>query len=265
MDDAMLTALVQRFDVMNRRGDLADTWRQIKLAGDDLKSILNLHASQAIGTSDFAFDNSHTRVALEFDAPLNRKQQRNAFRESLIDYQAGLRNLMQLEDDIKLSVRDSLRQLQLSREQYRIAVASAALAYERVQTTGLQLQLQIKGIAARDFLEAQQAYTTSLNAVAAQHIGYILERVDLFLEMELLDVDANGFWPELYNESHPPTPYYQLPPHAQPAYGELPGNVRYSDDIKRMLTVPTGTSTIYMTPQAASSEESESAEPQDAE
>ncbi len=36
-DEAVLTALVQRLDLMNRRGDLADAWRQIKLAGDDLQ------------------------------------------------------------------------------------------------------------------------------------------------------------------------------------------------------------------------------------
>jgi hypothetical protein len=35
---------------------------------------------------------------------------------------------MQLEDTIKLEVRDDLRDLQLDREQYSIAIASAALA-----------------------------------------------------------------------------------------------------------------------------------------
>ena len=34
-DEALLTGLVQRLDLMNQRGDLADAWRQIKLAGDD--------------------------------------------------------------------------------------------------------------------------------------------------------------------------------------------------------------------------------------
>ena len=83
---------------------------------------------------------------------------------------------MESEDLVKLSVRDQLRNLQLSREQYQIAVASAALAYERVVSTRLELQLG-RDVTARDFLEAQQAYTASLNAVAVEHIGYITDRI----------------------------------------------------------------------------------------
>jgi len=252
MDDAMLTALVQRFDLMNRRGELADFWRQIKLAGDDLKSVLNLNASQLIRTRsgfnrpfDFTFDDSQTRLALTLDTPFNRRAQRNLFRQSLIDYQAALRSLMELEDEIKLSIRDDLRQLQLDREQYQIAVASAALAYERVVSTRLQLRLGIEDVAARDFLEAQQAYTASLSAVARQHIGYIVNRIDLFVDLESLQVDERGFWNELYREHHQPAVQYQLPGYARPAYGRLPCNVCYSAKVRRMHCVPTGHTEVY--------------------
>ena len=97
VDDAMITALVLRFDLMNQRGVLADDWRRIKLAADDLRSILNLNASQRIGTDsstnspfNFTLDDSQTSVGLTFDAPLNRLAQRNAYRFSLINYHPGL-------------------------------------------------------------------------------------------------------------------------------------------------------------------------------
>jgi outer membrane protein TolC len=246
MDDAMLTALVQRFDLMNQRGALADTWRQIKLTGDDLRSVLNLNASQAIRTRsdvnrpfDFTFDDSQTRLSLQFDTPLNRKSQRNSFRTSLVNYNVALRNLMELEDQIKLNVRDDLRQLQLDREQYQIAVASAALAHERVVSTRLQLRLGINNVSARDFLEAQQAYTASLSSVASQHIGYLRDRIQLFIDLELLEVDDNGFWPDLYDEQHQPEPDARWPSYVCP-YGELPGGVLYSGKVKRMLSIPAG-------------------------
>ncbi|NQU23201.1 MAG: TolC family protein [Candidatus Nealsonbacteria bacterium] len=250
MDDAMLTALSRRFDVMNQRGELADTWRAIKLAGDDLKSVLNLNASQSIRTRknrplDFTFDESQTRLSLALDTPLNRKAQRNAFRSSLIDYQAGLRNLMQLEDDVKLSIRGDLRSLQLGREQYQIAVTSAALANDRVISTRLQLQLGAEGVQARDFVDAQRAYTQSLLAVARQHVDYVLDRIQFFMDLELLEVDRGGFWPGLYDEQHQPAATLGLPSHAQPAYGELPRGLWYSHKIKRMLKVPTGCAVIY--------------------
>ena len=246
MDEAMLTALVQRFDLMNVRGALADTWRRIKLSGDDLRSVLNLNATQIVRTRsdvnrpfDFSWDESETRLGISIDTPLNRKAQRNAFRQSLINYQVGLRNLMAAEDAIKFSVRDDLRNLQLGREQYDIAVAGAALSYERVVSTRLQLALEQQNVTARDVLESQQAYTASLSAVAGEHIDYILDRIDLFLDLELLEVDEAGFWPQLYDESFHPAGNFVAPPGGE-AYGELPARVWYSDCIRRMERVPVG-------------------------
>ena len=48
-DEALATALNLRLDLMNERGALADSWRLIKLAADELKSILKLQASQQLG------------------------------------------------------------------------------------------------------------------------------------------------------------------------------------------------------------------------
>ncbi len=255
MDDAMLTALVQRFDLMNERGALADQWRQIKLAGDDLRSILNLNAGFRIGTDansnapfNFTFDESTATLGLEFDAPLNRRTQAKDYRLSLINYNAALRNLMAMEDDIKVSVRGDLRDLQLDREQYNIAVASAALAKERVVSTRLQLRLGIENVAARDVLESQQAYTASLSSVARQHIRYVLDRIQLFVDLELLEVDDQGFWPELYNEDYAPLANWQFPVTAGYAYGSLPSCVWYSECMRRMDCVPFGQAEIGTCP-----------------
>lgn len=252
VDEAMLTALTLRYDLMNQRETLADTWREIKFRGDDLKSILNLHASQQLQTRsglnrpfDFAFDDSQTRLGLSFDAPLNRRQQRNSFRKSLIDYNQGLRTLIAKEDQIKFDVRDSLRKLSLDQEQYRIAVASAALAYERRISTRLQLRLGLQGIRVQDVLDAQQAYTDSLSQLASSHVQYILDRIGLFVDLELLQVDEQGFWTQLFDEDYQPAPNLQLPDYALPAYGRLPRGTCPSHKIKRMLLVPPGQTMIF--------------------
>ena len=252
MDDAMLTALVLRFDLMNERGFLADDWRQIKLAADDLKSVLNLQATQTIETRrdvnrvfDFTFDESQTRLAATLDLPLNRRAQRNTFRQTLIDYQAALRRLMALEDNLKLGVRNDLRALSLDKQQYQIDIASAALAYERVTSTRLEFRLGVGNVAARDFLEAQNDYASALSNVASRHISYIVDRMGLFRDLELLTVDEDGFWSDLYNEDQQPEPYYQLAPHFGPTYGELPPGLKYSRLMRRMEHVPDGTSMIH--------------------
>lgn len=254
-DDAMMTALVLRLDLMNERGALADDWRQIKLAADDLKSVLNLRATQTVrspGSSpfDFTFDESLTQLNATLDLPLNRRAQRNAFRQNLINYQAALRRLMLLEDNIKLAVRNDLRALALDQEQYQVDVASAGLAFERVVSTQLEQRLGIGGVTARDFLEAQDAYISALSSVASRHINYIVDRMQLFLDTEVLTVNEQGLWDGLYDESLQPTPYYQLPPHAFPFYGELPQGLHYSRDVRRMEEVPPGTSMFHRAPTA---------------
>jgi hypothetical protein len=247
VDRAMMTALNQRLDLKNRRGELADAWREIKYAGDDLRSILNVNASQSIRTRsgsnnpvDFTFDDSTTRVGLSFDSPLNRRLERNVFRNSLINYNAALRRVIASEDTIKLAIRQGLRQLQLDQEQYRIAVASSALAFERVVSTRLQLQVGTQNVTARDFLEAQQAYTESLSSLARQHIAYIVDRIDLFVDLEQLQVDPLLQWADLQDESSPFIPQLDFAAGNPFPYGRLPREPWFSDCIRRMENVPAG-------------------------
>jgi outer membrane protein TolC len=242
VDDAMLTALVQRLDLMNERSFLADDWRVIKLAADDLKSVLNLNANQSFRTKansdkffEFAFDDSRTQLNLSVDLPLNRQAQRNSYRQSLINYQAGLRSLTQVEDDIKFDIRNGLRTLELDKVQYEISVASAALASERVFSTRLELALGLGTVSARDFLEAQQAYTDALSGVANLRIGFIVNRAQFALDLELMMLDDKGFWPEIFDDQYQPRPNYEFPPDAGPTYGDIPEFLKVSRRIKRML------------------------------
>ena len=240
MDDASLAALAARLDLMNSRGDLADEWRGIKLAGDDLKSILNLQARQRLRTendsnkvSDFDFDESRAELSVTLDTPLNRRAQRNRFREQLLNYQLSRRAVMSLEDSIKQDIRSDLRTLTLAEEQHLLGIASAALAYERVISTELQLRLGVANVRARDFLEAQTAYANSLSTVASRHIGHILSRIRLFVDLEQLQVDDIGNWPALHDESTPPNT--AVPTDSTYEYGDLPPNVEYSEELLERL------------------------------
>ncbi len=250
-DEALLTGLVQRLDLMNQRGELADAWRQIKLAGDDLRSIVDLQATHVLRTKsngndpfDFSFDDSETRLSVALDTPLNRRLQRNNFRLALINYNVGLRNLMAAEDSIKLDVREDLRQLALDRNQYTIAVASASLAYERVISTRLRLQFAAQNVAARDFLEAQQAYTNALLAIARQHVNYITDRTELFFDLEAFDVDRCGYWSGV-KEDEGPLMNTDFPSNNPRPYDWLPPRVWYSPTIRQMEQIGPGEAIVY--------------------
>ena len=249
MDDAMMAGLVQRFDLMNERGFLADDWRQIKYAADELRSVLNLQATHSLRTRDgennpfeITLQDSTTTAALSFDLPFNRRAQRNSFRNSIFNYQAALRRVMQLEDNIKLSVRRDVRSLKLNRQQYENDVAGAALASQRV--TGTQLEVRGGFATSRDFLESQTAYVQAISNVASRHINYIVGRLQLFLDLEALTVGDDGFWDKLYDESYQPEMAGQLPNY-EPAYGRLHPKLRYSKKIRCMECVPRGSAMIH--------------------
>ncbi len=239
MDDAMLTALFLRLDLLNERGRVADAWRDIKYAADELRSFLNLTGTQTIGTKPdrplgFTFDNSNTQLRLSLDLPLNRRQQRNQYRNALIDYHAAVRRLMEQEDNVKLSVRRQLRNLALAQALYEISVASAALAAERVVNTRMQLALGLPGVQARDFLEAQDAYRRALSSVADNRIGYITGRMQFFLDLELIELDERGMWPYLKEMRHQPPSVLDWRDEAIPVYGKLPEFLWLSDELRQM-------------------------------
>ena len=243
MDDAMATALVQRLDLMNQRGRLADDWRAIKLTADDLKSVLNLNVSQSIRTSDdkaldFSLDNSQTRVGLSFDLPLNRIEQRNSFRRAMIGYQNARRNLMALEDSIKFDVRNSLRTLAETRLQYPISVTRAALAAEQVTSIRLQLALGVTGVRGTDLLDALQDSREALIAVANSRIGYIVDDALFAIDLELMELDQSGYWPHINDPDFQPVRNLVYPKHAGPTYGAIPPYLRVSEQMKQISRQP---------------------------
>ena len=72
----------------------------------------------------------------------------------------------------------------------------------------------------RDLLEAQEALLQAKNSASSSLIDYNLSRLALFLDMELLRVDENGFHVE---ELAPATPPEGSPGAADPPQAEAGG------------------------------------------
>jgi hypothetical protein len=228
---------------MNRRGELADRWRNIKIAADELRSFLDLNARQVIRTEqnrpfDFSFDNATTRLNLSLDLPLNRRAQRNLYRRSLIDYNVNLRGLQLFEDNIKLEIRNGLRNLGLARVNYPINVAQAALAKEQVASVRRQLQLGLPGARSLDLLDALRAQRDALVQVAATRIDYVIDRAKFALDLEAIMLDDLGYWPDLNRADYQPEANLVYPWNAGSAYGDFPSFLKVSHELKRMLNYP---------------------------
>src|SRR5262249_29913418 len=84
-------ALSHRLDLMNVRGRVVDAWRQIAVTANALEAGFNVFFNANISTPPagnnpvgFRASASDYRVGFQFDSPLNRVAERNAYRASLV-------------------------------------------------------------------------------------------------------------------------------------------------------------------------------------
>jgi len=200
VDKAISVALDNRLDLKNTMAAVDDARRKVDVAANALKPQMDLTASIQADTkgdtkpANFDFDNASYGAGLEIELPLERKSERNAYRQSLIAFDASQRNLAERRDRVKLGVRNAYRSLDQAEKSYDIQQISLNLAEKRVESTTL---LQQAGRAStRDVLEAREALLEAQNALSRALVDHFNARLDLFLAMETLRVNDNGLWIE---------------------------------------------------------------------
>ena len=127
-------------------------------------------------------------------AVLERTAERNAYRNSIITLQQAVRDVQELEDEIKFQIRNALRTLTEARESFRIQERAVKLAEHRVRSTELSLQYARAHI--RDWLEAQEDLVSAQNALSAALVRYRVAELELQRDMGVLELDRKGLWRE---------------------------------------------------------------------
>ena len=196
--EAVKTGLISRIDLMNRRAAVWDAERRVVVARDGLKGELSLSGQARLTTptvQPYEFDGDRRGTytgTVDVDLPLDRKAERNAYRQSLIDRERARRSLSELEDNVKLAVREALRGLTQAEQTYRIQQSSLKLANRRVASTGLLLQAG--RASTRDLLESQAALLEAQNSVIRSLVDHTIARLELWRDLGTLRVDARGMW-----------------------------------------------------------------------
>lgn len=202
---AVPLALEHRLDLRTELGQVYDAQRQVVIAANALQAGFNLVANAQTGggqyrltsageTVPFRFDRGVYSAGFELDLPLERTAERNIYRDSYIRLEQAVRDVQQLEDQIKLDIRSGLRELRRAREDYVIQSRSLILAERRVDMTNM---LQEYGRATtRDVLEAQAALLRAQNALTDAVVSYRLTELELQRDMDVLLVDETGLWSE---------------------------------------------------------------------
>jgi len=224
---AIQTALTNRLDLMNARGQVVDAWRQIKVTANSLQGAFDvrydLFSTTPPGGNDiFGFSADRSRHQLTFNAqlPLVRRAERNNYRASLIAYQRQRRTLMAFEDNIANDVRVDLRQLRTTDQLYRIQQRVVELGYSQVDNAqALLLEPPVPGqqtsagnaaALTQQLLDSQNRLLTGQNQLYRLYVDYLSGRLALYLDLELMQIDERGVWTDEFN-NRPDSPSRPLP------------------------------------------------------
>src|SRR5262249_34530358 len=129
-------SLEHRLDLMNVRGQVVDSWRQMAIYANALLGIFNVGyqgqlSTPVNGSQPFRFTRNaaSSHLFLNAELPLVRLRERNNYRASLIAYARQRRALQEAED---LTVQAVYREIYLLRqyaEQYKVQKRQLELAY----------------------------------------------------------------------------------------------------------------------------------------
>lgn len=245
---ALDIARVNRRDWLNNRAALVNSWRAIEVVADDLESILDFTFSgdvQNVGDNPLALRSAtgRLRVGLAWDAPITRLQERNRYRQVLIEYQQAKRSYYQFEDAVWQGLRTTLRsvrQNQLSFELQRYAVRNAAQQVsinEDLRQINETLSQASGPTAARDAVSALGDLLQSQNLLIGVWVNYEALRRNLDLDLETMQIDAEGLWIDPVS-IRVDTVGGQLGP-AIMNYGLTEGEQRIREQMRGMEPMPT--------------------------
>jgi outer membrane protein TolC len=191
-------AVERRLDLLNEIDRFEDSKRKITVAANRLKADLNLFASGSLKSqapTDYArfnLNDYEASAGVQLNLPIDRLKERNDYRAALIAFERQIRSLAITLDDARNSIRQDLRTLEQTRQNYEIQKNAVALADRQVE--GATLQLQAGRAQIRDLLEAQAAQLTARNALTSVLVDYHLARLNLLNDIGVLDTGADRFW-----------------------------------------------------------------------
>jgi len=208
-EQGLRIARANRPDWMNARAALVDTWRQIEIAANALQSDLNLTLSGDIDTVgnnpvNFSGSTGRLRMGVEFDAPLTRVAERNAYRAALIAYDRARRGYYGFEDRVSQVLRTELRDVRRAQLDFEIQRQAVFTAITQVDVTRATVNRppapgekggQEKGATVvRDLVDALNRLLGAQNDFLSAWVDYEIQRMNLDFDLGTMQLDDHCMW-----------------------------------------------------------------------
>jgi hypothetical protein len=211
--EAVETAAQLRLDWMNARAGLVNSWRLIEFNADALDSDVSVIFSgdiNTLGDNPFRFRSTtgQLRVGLVFDAPITRLDERNRYRQAIIEYQQARRSYMNFTDTVVRGLRNILRTVEVNQLNFELRRAAVDVAIDQVELAQLNLRRppppgqpgqpaatgQLGDTAARDLVNAVDALQNAQNNFLGVWVNYYQQRMELDLDLGTFQLDDEGLW-----------------------------------------------------------------------
>lgn len=207
-DRAIDIAFSNRLDFVSCRDRVEDAQRKLLIAEDALRAEITLGASIS-NVADPASPGmrrsgtSHGRIhprewstnpLLTVDLPVERRRERNAYRNALIAVESAVREYQQEEDSLKNTIRADMRSMSQTKDNLQIQYMAMNLAERRVRNQEILLQAGRADMTV--MLEAQDSLVQAKNSLYSAMINYKNQELALQRDLGLLEVSVNGTWKE---------------------------------------------------------------------
>lgn len=209
LDEAIEIAFENRLDLMNSQANVTDLWRQVEVDANALRGGLNLVYQGNLANNPkkddiIRFDASASthRFGVQFDAPLNRRAERNVYRADQINYQRARRAYMQTHDTILQQIRLDMRQLNLFRRQFAIQREQLLINSRQVDqaefdlrnSSGTAAGAVAGSSAAINLLTVLNQLLQTKNSLITTWVNYETQRMTLYQHFDIMDINAEGVW-----------------------------------------------------------------------
>jgi len=210
---AVEVALHSRLDLLNSADRIDDARRGIVVARNavlpdlDLTSSVTVDSNPGLTAGDVSLDHDATTwragVLLRID---DRKQERNAYRSSLVSLRRAERDYDLALDNVRADVRRARRRIDQQRDLRLIQALNVEENEMRLEAATAQFDLG--RITNRDVVEAEDDLLSARNELAAAVAGYRVAILEFRRDTGTLRVTSDGRWgmPQLGKDTVPRPP-----------------------------------------------------------
>ncbi|MCG3123861.1 MAG: hypothetical protein GIKADHBN_02289 [Phycisphaerales bacterium] len=186
LQDATQAALEFRLDLQNERDRVEDARRAVRNARNNVLPDLDLAGNVRIPTDpdvregglNFDPEELNYEAGVTFGLPLDREIERLQVRSSIIQFEQTQRRYDRFRDEVVVSVRSSLRGIDLARFQLQLAEQQVQITEQRLQEQLLkadELDTRKRLEAEDDLLSARNNRDQAMNDLRTAVLNYLLQ------------------------------------------------------------------------------------------